>query len=200
MNTKRPYYFFLFFFILPLLLVQNTGCYKDYSFEGIDSARVQKDSVNPAPVAIVREFPECSYCSSENTLSVGQWSFNAGNSYLCGSTTNSGFFSGYTKMDFTFFGPSACSVDTGLVVSAYMAVPLDQDLFNITSSSAAFYYYDHHAPKDIFIGLPPEPFSVTVDSYIYQTGIVTGSFKGTVYKANGDTALITGGRFKVKLK
>ena len=200
MNTKKPYYFLILFFILPLFLVQNTGCYKEYSFEGVDTPRNQKDTVSPAPVAIVREFPECSFCSSESNLSVGQWSFSAGNSFLCGRTTNSGFFSGYTKMDFTFFGPSACSVDTGLVVSAYLSVALDQDMFNVTSFSAAFYYYDHHAPKDIFISLPPEPFSVTVDSFIYETGIATGSFKGTVYKANGDTATITDGRFKVKLK
>jgi hypothetical protein len=199
MNTKKLYYFFILFFILPLLLVHNTGCYKEYSFEGINSARINKDTVSPEPIVIVKEFHDCSLCHIQNNLSVGQWNFIVGNSFLCGSVTNSGFFSGYSKMDITFFGPSACSVDTGLVVSAYFSVPLDQDRYNLTTSSAAFYYYDHNATKDILISLPPGLFSVTIESFIYTTGIATGTFQGIVYKANADTAIVTDGKFKVKL-
>lgn len=183
-----------------MLLLQNTGCYKEYSIEGIDTARVVRDTAGPGPVGLVKEFPTCSLCNTGNGLSAGQWDFKAGNSFLCGSVTNSGFIGGYSKKDFTLFGPSACSVDTGLVISVYLQVPLDQDRYNLTTGQTAFYYYDNHAVKDILISLSTAPFSVTVQSFIYATGIATGTFSGTVYKANGDTAIVTDGKFKVKLK
>ena len=201
MNTKKLYYFLAILFFLPILLVQNTGCHKEYSYEGSDTtATIVRDSVRPAPGPIVKEFPDCSLCDINSELSVGQWNFKAGNSFLCGGVTNSGFIGGFSKTDFTLFGPSACSIDTGLVISAYLSVPLDRDRANLTTSRAAFYYYDHHAPKDIFISLETEPFSVTVQSFVYETGIVTGTFSGIVYRANGDTAHIVDGKFKVKLK
>ena len=199
MKRTKQYHLLAFAFLLPILMLQNTGCYKEYSFEGGDTARVVRDTASPGPVAI-KEFPTCSLCNPLNELSTGQWSFTTGNSFLCGGVTNSGFIGGYSKKDFTLFGPSACSVDTGLVISAYLSVPLDQDRFNVTTARAAFYYYDNHATNDILISLPPAPFSVTVQSFIYSTGIATGTFSGTVYKANGDTAFITSGKFKILLK
>jgi hypothetical protein len=200
MKRIKQYHLLALAFFLPILMLQNTGCYKEYSFEGSDTARIVRDTAAPAPVAVVKEFSTCSLCNPLNDLSPGQWNFVTGNSFLCGGVTNSGFIGGYSKEDFTLFGPSACSVDTGLVISAYLSVPLDQDRFNLTTSQTAFYYYDHHAVKDIFISLPAAPFSVTVVSFIYATGIATGTFNGTVFKANGDTAIITDGKFKVKLK
>ena len=199
MYTKKLYYFLALLFFLPVLLVQNTGCYKEYSFEGIDTTGIVRDSVSQGPVAVVKEFPDCSLCDINSSLSVGQWNFKAGNSFLCGGITNSGFIGGYSRTDFTLFGPSACSEDTGIVISAYLSVPLDRNRANLTAR-AAFYYYDHHAPKDILESLPSAPFSVTVQTFDYATGIVTGTFSGTVYKANGDTATVTDGKFKVTLK
>ena len=200
MKITKQYYFLATAFILLMLLLQNTGCYKEYSIEGIDTARVVRDTLGPGPAGLVKEFPTCTLCNTGNDLSVGEWDFKAGNSFLCGSVTNSGFIGGYSKKDFTLFGPSACSVDTGLVISVYLPVPLDQDRYNLTTDQTAFYYYDNHAAKDILISLSTAPFSVTVQSFIYATGIATGTFSGTVYKANGDTAIVTDGKFKVKLK
>lgn len=199
MKRIKPYHSLALALLLPILMLQNTGCYKEYSYEGGDTARIVRDTAHPGPV-IVKEFPTCSLCDSSTALSTGQWSFTTGNSYLCGGITNSGFIGGYSKEDFTLFGPSACSIDTGLVISAYLSVPLDRDRFNITTARAAFYYYDNHAAKDILISLPPAPFSVTVQSFIYATGIATGTFSGTVYKANGDTANIAEGKFKIIIK
>ncbi|MEO7121478.1 MAG: hypothetical protein ABIY62_10290 [Ginsengibacter sp.] len=201
MKHLRQYYFFVLLFCLPMLMLQTTGCYKDYSIESIDTARVLRDSPPPAPLPVVsKEFPVCSFCNPSSAISVGHWSFNTGNSFLCGGVTNSGYIGGYSKTDFTFFGPSACSIDTGLVISVYLALPLDKDQFNLTTFQTAFYYYDHHATKDIFISMPSKPFSVTVQSFFVATGIATGTFGGTVYKANGDTTDITNGKFTVSLK
>ena len=200
MKFSKQYYFLVLAFILPILLLQNEGCYKEYSIEGIDTTRIMRDTASPGPVGNVKAFPDCSLCNPGSDITIGHWSFKTGNSFLCGGVTNSGFFGGYSKKDFTVFGPSACSVDTGLVISVYLDTPLDQDRFNLSTYRTAFYYYDNNAPKDILISLPTAPFVITVQSFIYNTGIVIGSLSGTVYKANGDTATITDGKFKVKLK
>lgn len=119
---------------------------------------------------------------------------------MCGGITNSGFFGGNSKMDITFFGPSACSLDTGLVISAYLPVALDRDRFNITTTQAAFYYYDHNAPEDILDSHSEVVFSISIGSFIYATGIATGTFSGTVFKANGDTVIVSAGNYKVYIK
>ncbi|HET7115785.1 MAG TPA: hypothetical protein VFI29_04815 [Hanamia sp.] len=205
MKYSKLYYFLILFFVLPILVLQNTGCVKEYSYEGGDTSIVISDSMPQndtvtTPKDTSKLFPECTKCIAGDSLGLGDWNFKAGNSYLCGSVTNSGFFSGNTKMDITFFGPSACSVDTGLVISAYFSVPLDRDRFNITTPRAAFYYYDHNAPEDILDSRHEKVFSVTLQSFIYATGIATGTFSGTVFKANGDTAFISEGKFKVLIK
>lgn len=195
----RPglYYFVLFFLVLPLIWVQHTGCWKEYSRVGIDSTQLP-DSILPIPVG---EFPNCPLCDVSDAPDLGQWNFKTGNDYLCGITDNAGFIGNYnSNRTFTFFGPSACSVDTGIVMTVYLPATFNEDKFNITASSAAFYYYDHFGTKDIFISRSGQPFSVKIQSYINATRIVTGTFGGTVFRANGDTALIREGKFKVKLR
>jgi hypothetical protein len=105
-----------------------------------------------------------------------------------------------SKKAFTFFGPSACSIDTGLVMTVYLPVPLTADRFNITTNDVAFYYYDHFGPRDMFISFHTAPFYLTVESFTLATGIATGTFGGIVYRVNNDTAFIREGHFKIKLK
>lgn len=138
-HTKQ-YHLLALAFFLSILMLQNTGGYKEYILEGNDTARIIRDTSRPVPVGIVKDFPGCSLCNPSEDLSTGQWSFRAGNSFLCGGVTNSGFIGGYSKQDFTLFGPSACSLDTGLVLAAYLSVPLDHDRFNLTTDQSAFYY------------------------------------------------------------
>ena len=193
-NVKR-YYPILLFFLLPILLLQNTRCAKEYSFEG---AKVDSLSTGGGDT-VISQIPtassQCSLCNPSDPIVLGHWSFKTGNVYQCGTFTNSGFFNGQSKTDFTFFGPSACSIDTGIVVSVYLPVALNRDQFNLTTQQTAFYYYDHHATADIYQSRHTAVFSVTVQSFIYATGIATGTFSGTVFAANGDSATITEGRF-----
>ena len=199
MIKSRSYQLIILVVMLPMLWLHNSGCAKEYSFEGADTAKVIPDTI-PSPGPVATEFPYCILCDSNSAPMLGHWSFKNGNAFMCGGTTNSGFIGGYSRKDFTLFGPSACSIDTGLVISAFLDVPLDRDRFNITTEQAAFYYYDHNAPKDIFISMPTSSFIVTIQRYIYATGECTGTFSGTVYKANGDTAVIRDGRYKVLVK
>jgi len=205
MKFSKLYYFIAFFFVLPLLVLQNSGCAKEYSNEGQDTVIVTRPPSTMADSTIhtqdtIKTFSSCAKCDTAAELTVGNWNFKTGNSYACGGITNSGFFSGNTEKDITLFGPSACSVDTGIVVSAFFSVPLDQDRYNLTTNQIEFYYYDNHASKDIFSSQPEKVFSVTLESFIFSTRIATGKFSGTVYKANGDTAYIREGKFKVYIK
>jgi hypothetical protein len=97
-----------------------------------------------------------------------------------------------------FFWTSACSIDTGIVVSVYLRAAVDRDLFNVSTGKTSFYYYNQ-GTKDIFITLPPLQVTVTVTSFIYATGIATGTVSGKVFTAKGGTACITDGRFKAEL-
>ena len=194
MTGRKQYYFLVFFLILQMFL--QTGCKKEYSYEGSDLT-ISKDSLLPPPLP-VKAFPGCAACKVTDELVLGKWNFKTGNTFLCGSVDAAGI--DFEKTAFTFFGPSACSIDTGLVMTIYLSAPLDGDKFDITTTRAAFFYYDHHAPKDIFISQPSTLFTVTIQSFIYATGIATGTFSGTVFKPNGDKASVSEGKFKVKLR
>jgi hypothetical protein len=157
---------------------------------------MQKDSI-PLPL---KEFPTCSLCIAGEGLKLSKWNFKTGNSFLCGVVNGAGAGIDPEKKAFTFFGPSACSIDTGLVMTVYLPIALDRDRFDITTNKVAFFYYDNNAPKDIFISLPATPFILTLESFIYSTGIATGTFGGTVFKPNGAMAYISEGKFKIKFR
>lgn len=197
MTNRKQYYFFVLFLGLQIVVLQITGCKKEYSCEGGCNVVIQRDSVIIPPV-ISPTFPGCSSCKVADELLLSKWNFKTGNTFVCGSVDNAGFI-GEGKA-FTFFGPSACSIDTGVVFTVYLSATLDQDIYNETINNVAFYYYDHHAAKDIFISLSAKPFTVNIQSFISSTRIMTGSFSGTVFKPSGDTAVISDGKFKVKLK
>jgi hypothetical protein len=203
MNYLKRYYLFFFFFAFMILLLQSSGCIKEYSFEGAlndtTPVNIPTDTLDTLMLPPAITFSQCSFCNAADEILLGHWSFKTGNAYLCGSFSNSGFFSGQSKTSFTFFGPSACSDDTGLVVSVYLPIPLDQDRNDLTTNRTAFYYYDHNSPNDILASRPPSVFSVTVQSFVSATGIAIGTFSGIAFTATGDSMRITDGRFKALL-
>jgi hypothetical protein len=157
-------------------------------------------SVPPQPPSSAGGFLYCSLCNPGEQLQLSKWNFKTGDSYVCGVVDNAGAGIDPERKAFTFFGPSACSNDTGLVMTVYVPVPLDRDRNDITTYHVAFYYYDHFGPADIFISRSTAPFYVTLKSFSHSTGLATGTFGGTVYRVNGDTATIREGNFKIKLK
>lgn len=203
MNYLKRYYLFFFSFAFVILLLQSSGCIKEYSFEGAlndtTPVNIPIDTLDTLMLPPAITFSQCYFCNAADEILLGHWSFKTGNAYLCGSFSNSGFFSGQSKTSFTFFGPSACSDDTGLVVSVYLPIPLDQNRYDLTTNRTAFYYYDHNSPNDILASRPPSVFSVTVQSFVSATGIATGSFSGIAFTATGDSMRITDGRFKALL-
>lgn len=194
MRVSQSFCIVLLFFII----VQQGACSKEYSYEGGDAAPVNdttviQDSLAPLPENNIY----CALCNENDSVALGSWRFSNNQSYFCGTTTDAGFIGAST---FTFFGPSACSADSGMVITVYLPMPFTDDKYQVTSNTVAFYYYDHTSTTDMFIKLPPLPFSATVESYIQSTGIATGTFEGLVYKADGDTTHIRNGKFKVRLQ
>ncbi len=45
MNHLKRYYFFLILFALLILLMQNSGCIKEYSFEGAPTDTIRTDTI-----------------------------------------------------------------------------------------------------------------------------------------------------------
>ncbi len=179
---------------LVFVLIQ-INCAKEYSFEG-GGTPVPADTI-PAPV-VINEFPFCPPCVTNTGTALSEWSFKSRNSVLCGKADTA--IISPDRNAFTFFGPSSCSGDTGIVVSVYMEGNiLNRDLTNITTSHNAFYYYDNVTPSYIFMNPNGGLFWVTIISYNHQTKIATGTFQGNVIRTTGGGAGIESGKFTVKL-
>jgi len=179
------------FFVFVLLQI---NCAKEYSFEG-GGRPVVRDTI-PVPV-VINEFPICPECVTNTGTAISEWSFKSGNSVLCGTADTAIALGNRTA--FTYFGPSSCSADTGIVMTIYLeGDTLNRDRMNLPAKGA-FYYYDRITPSYIFISQSNNFISVTINRYIHQTRIAECSFQGAVLRTNGASASITSGKFTVKL-
>jgi hypothetical protein len=184
-------------FLLLLVVLFSTGsCLKDYSFERTASPSPVNDDPLPPPEMIL---PTCRQCLVQATEGIAKWSFKTGSFVLCGNLTR-GIVSP-ERTGFTFFGPSLCSADSGLIITAYLppGVKLDSDQQNINTNRCIFQYYEKGKP-DILISKPTPGFLLVIDSYNHQTGIAAGRFNGLSYTAGNRVASITDGKFQVKLE
>jgi hypothetical protein len=181
-------------FFLSLLLILS-GCAKEYSYEG-GVTPVIHDTL-PPPV-VVNDFPVCPFCKTITNTALSTWSFKKGNTTVCG-TVDTAIIT-LERTAFTFFGPSSCSADSGLVITVYLGnESLNRNRTNLAINNIAFYYYDRVTPSYIFMSLANSPFSGTIDNYDHQTKIASGTFTGNAVRSDGSAASITSGKFKVKL-
>src|SRR5688572_1671071 len=110
-----------------VLLYQYCSCSKEFSYE-----RNPLEPVNPDTVMLTKTIPGCSVCNSVNSTVLKRWSFTQKNSLHCGVVDTAIITP--NRNAFTFFGPSSCSSDTGLVITAYLdPMKLDKDVFNFTT-------------------------------------------------------------------
>lgn len=181
--------------IFSLLLLLVMGCAKEYSYEG-GEINVRVDTVR-GPVVINTD-PVCPACVNNTTTQLSEWSFKSGNWKLCGKADTA--IINLERTAFTFFGPSACSADTGMVITVYLGTDsLNRDRNSLTINRTGFYCYDRVTPSYIFMSQANSIFSVTIDSYEHATKIATGTFHGNVVRSNGGGTNIESGKFKVKL-
>jgi hypothetical protein len=181
-------------FVTALFII---SCKKEHSFEGtrpyvpapIDTT---KPILPPAPWI-------CPACIGKDVQIEDKWSFFIDGSFLCGDI-DTAIVIAPDRSGFTFFGPSSCSVDSGMVFTVFLnGEALNKDLRNFTTQNIAFYYYDNVGQTLAYISKRNIPFSFTIESYAHQTRTAIGNFSGPVIKANGVPGYISSGKFKVKL-
>ncbi|MCX6316423.1 MAG: hypothetical protein NTW29_03985 [Bacteroidetes bacterium] len=186
----------LMLFILFLSMLINFSCDKEYSFEGGGNPP-PRDTITPPPPP-PPPFPVCPACTNVTEPALDEWSFKSGGWKLCG-TADSAIALG-NRTAFTFFGPSACSVDTGMAITIYLNTDtLNRDLHNLTNNRAAFYCYERVTPSYIFMSQSSSNFSATITMYDHASHTISGTFSGNVMRTNGSGAGVESGKFKVKL-
>ncbi|MDQ6844743.1 MAG: hypothetical protein M3Z92_10380 [Bacteroidota bacterium] len=172
------------------------GCEKEYSYEGgiiADTIPIVRIDTIPKPST---DFPFCPACAAMNPSAVLFWSFKYDTSLLCGTVTNAVITP--DRDGFTFFGPSACSSDTGLVMTVFLDMDsLNRDKNNITTNNVALEYYDNTTFNDIFIANRRSLYFI-IETYNHSTGIAKGTFNGNVTLKNGTQKAILGGRFVIQ--
>jgi hypothetical protein len=199
--TSLPRFVTISLFFLILLVFAVHGCKKEYSYEG---GTLIQDSTITDPIILPDSanadntiaFPRCEGCSNLHTTSSLFWSFKLRGADVCGIITNTVVSPEGTAM--TFFGPSVCSVDSGLIITATFDQALKQASANLGASRASLEYYDNVTGIDILQSKQPNVFSLTIDQYTAQTGIATGRFSGTVVAKNGELVKVDDGKFKIR--
>lgn len=182
-------------------MVCMLSCEKEYSYEGgnavppfinipVDST-ANEDTVVLDPGAL----PNCAVCANMVDIPPSSWSFKTGNSFLCGEI-DTAFVLNLERRTFTFFGPSFCGADTGLVFTITLGnTGLTHDVENVVAANAVFYYYHTNQPY-VLLSRADQPFYFIISSYSHSTKIATGTFSGIGYRVDGRSVYITNGRFK----
>ena len=168
-----------------------SSCQRELYFETAPSTLPVDTSVSAE-----HQLPVCNYCIGQDFYSENRWSMRADTTFLCGEIDTA--IISLSREVFTLFGPSACSLDTGLILTVYPPVPLKRDTTNMRIDKVTFSYYKTGAPY-IFSSRNTSPFSLTILDYQHQSRIATGTFEGFVYRQNGLSAYINAAKFRVKL-
>jgi hypothetical protein len=185
----------VFFYIITILTAVYFlfSCKKEYSCENCLVTPIIVDTGKTTLPAYV-----CPACPGNETFIENKWSFRDDTLLRCGLIDTA--IVAPDRTGFTFFGPSACSADTGIVMTIQLdTIHLNRNLTNVTSQFAAYYYYDNVGQTYIYMSKQQNPFTVTIDSYDYQTKLASGTFSGFGYRPAGGGSSIRSGKFKVKL-
>ena len=96
----------------------------------------------------------------------------------------------------TFFGPSACTIDTGLIMTAFFDTLLDQDRENVRASRAVIQYYIKNSADDVFRS---REFDLTliIDKFVKETKLATGHFSGAAFTPSNLRILVESGTFNI---
>ncbi len=193
---RKLVYIIIISLILCIEMNCFLGCAKEYSYEGDPSRDTIPigDTAATIPVSL----PFCAGCSGMDDFIFLKWSCKYDTSLLCGNITDAVITP--DRNAFTFFGPSACSLDTGLVMTVYLdSDSLNRDKNGLTINHTIFEYYDNTTNIDIF-NSGKLGFSLTIDTYEHSTGIAKGRFSGNVYTKDSTLVTIADGKFYIKFK
>lgn len=191
-------------FSLFLLTTGIVSCEKDYSYEGGgDGSPViinPEDTAHHTDTTVIdpAAVHDCNTCDETHGVLTGTWSFVTGSSFVCGEI-DTAFVLNHERTMLTFFGPSFCGADSGLIFTVYLPAGLDRDRINLQASSTAFYYYRTAHPY-ILMPDPSNPFHLTFTSYNHSTRIASGIFSGVAIQQDGVKVAVTNGKFSCEIR
>ena len=189
-NLRSLFTIRLFIFLL-FLVCSVIACQRELYFDTSPST----PAVGTPPSSAEHQLPFCINCIGNDFFEENKWNMKADTTLLCGDIDTA--IINHTRDAFTFFGPSACSGDTGLVITAFLTpFSLARDTTNMHLDKVSFHYYEPGGY--IFLSRTSSPFSLTILTYDHQSRLATGSFEGYAYRQNGLTSYINSGKFKVK--
>lgn len=181
------------FILLIALLGSLLACKRVYVYKRTEGGGTTDTLRPPTPGGV---FPSCAVCATV-TPGLSKWNFAIGSATLCGSFDKSVI--NIERNLFTFFGPSACAADTGLILTVSTgATILNKDLFSIGAPQATMIYY-HTGNDDVLENHTTRDIRLVIDSYIHATRIATGHFSGKAYKTDSSVVYIDSGQFMIKL-
>lgn len=182
------------FIVAFALLLLHGGCFKEeYSYEGGTLPPTDTTSIEipqPAPVLI-----GCINCKPAAPLPFMHWTFQIEAEAFCGTISNAVLSPDRTAM--TFFGPSLCTVDTGLIMTAFFSEPFDQDRSEVTATRAIIQYYIKNAADDVFHSKQSDPFTLVVDHFDTTSRTAAGHFSGFASRPDSTQVPVQNGSFQV---
>jgi hypothetical protein len=196
MQLKKYISFILFLYTV----LANSGCIKEYSYEGgMIPPSIVDTSRPPVVVPTGTDLPECSFCNSNrDNYEEKRWSFKVGDSLQCGTMDTAILSPG--RDAFTFFGPSSCSPITAMVMTVYLDnIILNKDQRDLVLTKVVFTYHTLGLPRYLLSTQRGSLFYLTITSYDHQTKMTTGTYNGEVLSADGTLLQVNSGKFKVKL-
>lgn len=198
----RPKHFIDIVRLLIVPLIFLASCEKEYSYEGGNTVSPvvvvppgdttgNVDTVVLDPGAL----PGCALCTGAADIPLSSWSFTTGSSRLCGEV-DTAFVLNLERSSFTFFGPSFCGADTGLVFTVSLGDRgFTEDIQDVEAANAVFYYYNTNRPY-LLLSHSDQPFTFKILEYSHTTKIATGTFSGTGFRVDGRAVNVTNGKFK----
>jgi len=182
--------------VLLFFVLLCAGCIKEeYSYEGglaqpIDST-TNPDTTTQIPIPSFA----CMLCHPNDAVQSMQWHFMyKGVTALCGLVTKAVLSP--EKNALTFYGPSACTIDTGLIMTVFLDTLLDQDRVNIRAAQAVLQYYIKGSANDAFRSKAPD-LNFIIDRFVQETKTATGRFSGYTFTPTGERVSIETGRFNI---
>ena len=192
-----------FFFVLCISTLSwwgMAGCSKEYSYEGGPLPDTSNNGLKPDTTQKDSfQFVPCNICVADSFgKAVDTWRIQLPQSKACGNFTRTVITP--TRDAFTFFGPSACSADSGIILNSFWSpLVFDRDLKNVSTQRTAFYYYDRIGNTYVLERKTGQVMTIVIEEYSHSTGIAKGYSFGEAQTANGKLVRVSDIRFVIKI-
>ena len=176
----------------------HPGCSKEYSYERGPAADTTQPLPEPEPDTVIQPvvgFPACAFCDVSIPVGDEKWQFKNEGAFVCGNVTRAVIAPDRTA--FTFWGTSACSPDSGLIITVIMASALDKDKTDLYAQQVSVLYYDNITPSDVFKAPSTGTFGLHIDQYTHADAFASGTFSGPAFTMDGRRTMIEEGRFRI---